>query len=84
MNFKFTHGELYDIDVDTLVVFTVSYSKLNNKRLAELDQVTNGSLKLLLSSKEFTGNAKQTAVLYKPDGVTASRVLLSGWVKRKG
>ena len=78
MNFECTHGELYDIDVDTLVVFTASYSKLSNKRLVELDQVTNGSLKLLLSSKEFTGNANQTAVLYKPEGVTASRVLLIG------
>ena len=78
MNFEFTHGELYDIDVDTLVFFTASYSKLGNKRLVELDQVANGSLKLLLSSKEFTGNAKQTAVLYKLEGVMAPRVLLIG------
>jgi len=83
MNFEFTHGELYDVDVDTLVVFTVSYSKLSNKRLIELDQVTNGSLKLLLSSKEFTGNAGQTAVLYKPEGVRASRVLLIGLGEKK-
>ncbi|MEE8149948.1 MAG: M17 family peptidase N-terminal domain-containing protein, partial [candidate division Zixibacteria bacterium] len=83
MNFEITHGELYDIDVDTLVVFTVSYSKLSNKRLIELDQVTNGSLKLLLSSKEFTGKAGQTAVLYKPEGVRAARVLLIGLGEKK-
>ena len=49
-----------------------------------VDKALNGAISDLIAAGDFTGKAKQTAVLYPRGGVAARRVLLVGLGKKDG
>ncbi|MEW6051401.1 MAG: leucyl aminopeptidase [Candidatus Zixiibacteriota bacterium] len=78
MRFICTSGRLEEFRADTIVVFTPSFEKITDRTLKALDRATRGALTILAASKEFHGKEGETAVLLKPQGFRAGRVLLAG------
>jgi len=83
MKIDFGYGRPSECSTTALVMFTTGYDKLSDKRLMELDHASNGTLSGLLESGEFTGAVGERAVLTKPAGYQADRVILAGLGDKK-
>jgi len=78
VKYKFSADNIYDIDVDSIIVFFAEYEKINDKFLKALDVLSNGVVTTLLESGEFTGAAGEWVVIYKPEQFKARRIILAG------
>ncbi len=76
-------GKLPDIAVDSLVIFTARANATLSRALKDLDTAANGAVSTLRDSEEFTGSEKDYAVIVRPPGYAASRVILVGMGERK-
>ncbi len=69
---------------ETLVLFVTQSDRPSDKALKQLDVASGGMLSSLFSSGEFTGKSGEVAVVTRPQGFSASRVLVAGVGSRKG
>ena len=76
--------KMTELAVGTIVVLIPQFDRITEKRLKDLDTATDGALTALLGSSEFSGKTGETAVLYKPRGYKADRILLAGVGEKKG
>lgn len=83
MKFDYSASLLADIITDSLVIFTAEFNKATGKRLKSIDNASAGALSSMLVSEEFMGKTGETAVIYKPDGFKAKKIILAGVGKQK-
>ncbi|MEK7775661.1 MAG: leucyl aminopeptidase [Candidatus Zixiibacteriota bacterium] len=63
---------------DTIVLFTSSLSKIQEKPLKDLDAASRGALSILVQSKEFSGKEGEFAQIVAPSGYAARRIIVAG------
>jgi len=78
MKLTFAKNTLAAAEVDAAVYFIDSFERVADKELKALDTATNGAVTKILETGEFGGKAGQLAVLYRPEGYRAGRVILAG------
>lgn len=78
MEVKTDGGRFQDVDVDALVVSVFEGEKATDGVLKEIDDATGGLISEVLGSDELRGKAGEAVYLYKPQGLTARRLLLVG------
>src|SRR5438270_9557621 len=79
MSIQFSSAPVESIESDVLVIFAPE--KKNQPlpaNLAGLNQTTGGWLDEIYASGEFSGKANETALLYRPQGIRAKRLLAVG------
>jgi leucyl aminopeptidase len=63
---------------DTIVLFTPTLSKIQDKPLKEVDSASRGALSVLVGSGEFKGKEGEFAQIVAPVGYSARRVIVAG------
>ena len=76
-------AKLPDFEVDSIVIFTPIAGATISRALKDLDDASNGAVSALRGSEEFTGKERDHAVIVKPSGYKAGRVILVGLGERK-
>ncbi len=70
--------EFFEIDCDALVLPVFEGEQPDTGVLLEIDKRTNGLIRSLIESGEFSGKQGETAYLHRPGEIKASRVVLFG------
>jgi leucyl aminopeptidase len=70
-------------ETEALVTYAFENGDPVQGRVAELDQFTNGLLKRIAQSGEFTGKTLEMTLVHAPAGLKAARLLLVGAGKRE-
>src|SRR5215472_14594204 len=79
MNIHFSSAPVESIDCDVLVVFAPEKKEQPLPAgLAAINQATGRWLDDIYSSGEFSGKAYETALLHRPPGLRARRLLAVG------
>jgi leucyl aminopeptidase len=83
MKIKYATDQPVDCTSGALVMFVTCFERLNDQRLKELDRADGGTISAMLNSGEFTGRVGERAVLTRPAGYQAERVILVGLGDKK-
>jgi leucyl aminopeptidase len=86
MRMTLTTTPLAEIETETLalVVFSKeSGAALHGKTAPEVNRATGGWIEEVMARGEFTGKAQETALLHRPAGFKAQRLLLVGGGKKE-
>lgn len=78
METKLAFGPIAELETEALVVLVADREPKLEGTLAVIDQAAQGAVRELLESGEFSGRALETALLYRPAGLKAKRLLLIG------
>jgi len=78
MKFNVAVGKMQEAKVDSAVLFVRESSLLKDPLLKQIDSASRNAVKTLLDSGEFTGKAGEMAVILKPSGFNATRIILVG------
>jgi len=83
MLLKYSSDRINAYDGESVVYFVPRFDRVTDRTLKELDDSTMGSVTTLIESGEFTGKSGEAAILYRPGGFIADRVILAGLGDRK-
>lgn len=84
MRYTCSYQSLSDLKAECLILPVTKFDRISGSALRMINETTSGAVQTLLDSGEFNGSALQTAVLYNPNGLRASRVILLGLGERRG
>ncbi|MDH3890807.1 MAG: leucyl aminopeptidase [candidate division Zixibacteria bacterium] len=83
MKIDYSANPPHECATTALVMFVTSFDSIVDKRLKQLDSASDGIIRTLLASGEFTGSSGEMVCINRPDGYAASRVVLAGLGPRK-
>ena len=78
MKFEFSRDTIQTAAVETVIYFVSQYDDIRDRTVKELDAATNGAVRKILDTDEFSGKEGQFATFYRPDGYEAGRIVLAG------
>ena len=78
MKFIVAVGKMQEVKADSAVLFVREYSQVKDPLLKQLDGASRNAVKTLLESGEFSGKAGETAMILRPTGYHAARIILVG------
>ena len=86
MNFSLSYADPAQLETDCLVAVVLDQGDKDKNALVltPADPALKAASSELLASGELTGKAFETAMLYRPQGLKAKRLLLLGGGKAKG
>lgn len=83
MNISVSQGDLVNQETDCIVVNLFEGVTAPGGATGAVDKALDGAISALIASKDFTGAAKTTSLLYTMGKIPAARVLLVGLGKSK-
>jgi len=78
MKFSTAVGKIQETNVDSVLLFIREFSQMKDPLLKHIDSASRNGVKALLESGEFSGKAGETAVILRPTGYNATRIILVG------
>ncbi len=78
MKFNVAAGRIQDARVDSAVLFIREFTQIKDPVLKLIDSSSRNAVKALLDSGDFCGKAGEMAVILKPSGFNAARIILVG------
>ena len=83
MQFNVVQGDIANLEADCLVVNLFEGVTIPSGATGALDKALDGAISFLINTKDFTGEAGSTALLYTNGKLPAPRVLVVGLGKQE-